>query len=72
MGQFIEKTEVLAAEDIKVDTDLSHGQVRVLSEKNVDDLTVHYEVNEPDELQLTVVKDRGKTPTCSLPASCGC
>ena len=69
VAQFIEKTEVLAAEDIKVDTDLTHGQVRALSEKNVSDLMVHFEVNEPEEVLLTVVKDRGKTPTSQSPVS---
>ena len=59
VGQYVEKTEILSGDVINIDRELNHGQVRPVMEKNVQDLIQHYEVNEPDELTLTVVKDRG-------------
>ena len=70
VGQFVEKTEVLPADKLNIDRDLSHGQVRTVDEGHVQDLMEHYNVNEPDELQMTVVKDRGIPISAWAPAFC--
>ena len=59
VGQFIERVAFLDADEIRIDRDLTRGQVRIISESNVKDLEMAYSVNEPDELQLTVSQDRG-------------
>ena len=63
VAQFTERVVFLDAEDIRIDRDLTRGQVRSISESNVADLETAYSVNEPDELQLTVSQDRGN---CTL------
>ena len=57
--EYIEKTVNLDADEIKIDRDLTKGQVRRVSESNVKDLEEAYAVNVPDELVLTVSQDRG-------------
>ena len=59
LGQYVDKTVVLDADMIKIDRDGTKGQIRVLNQCNVDDLIRSFENNEPDEVILTVVKDRG-------------
>lgn len=73
ISHFIERTEYLDAEDIKIDRELTKGQVRPISESNVKDLEEFYAINEPDELMLTVSQDRGSifalflcVPSCVL------
>ena len=64
VGQFVERTEVLPADKLVIDRDLSHGQVRTVDEGHVRDLMEHYNVNEPDEIRVTVVKEQGMPRLC--------
>ena len=68
VAQFTDRVIFLDADDIRIDRDLTRGQVRTISESNVADLETAYSVNEPDELQLTVSQDRGMS-TIPCPGS---
>lgn len=69
VGHLVEKYDFLNAEQLAIDRDQQHGQVREVNEQNVLDLVHGFEANEPDELQLTVVLDRG---TSLQRVWCGC
>ena len=71
LATHLDQTRMLSGEVLKVDSELSHGQVRRVDEDMVQDLLNGFMMNEPEELTLTVTKDQGMPPPVIVLACVG-
>jgi hypothetical protein len=63
VSSYLVETAELSVDELALDSELSHGQVRKVDVGHVEQLVREFRSNPPTELELTTIQDQGGPPS---------